>query len=88
MLHMALIIALVAAFIILFLGRFSPFDGTSVRQWLIIHSPKILSELFDCDLCLSWWICLVVALVLAPFYGLWVVVAAPLATPVTRFLIG
>ncbi|WP_418665450.1 hypothetical protein [Alistipes finegoldii] len=75
-------VALLAAFIIIFMDR------TGLRELVIATAPKLISQLFDCDFCLSWWVSIVLAvgaavcmwdaaLLLVPF----------LSTPVTRFLL-
>lgn len=83
--------ALLAAFALLFIGRFEVSDGVSIRRWVIIHAPRLVSEAFSCDFCLSWWTCLAICLAVWPFSGaaFWQASAVPvLATPITRFLIG
>lgn len=75
----AVIVALLAAFVILFLAR------TGAREWMQVHSPKLLADMFSCDFCLSWWICLFLAIILVPSWT--AIVIAILATPLTRYLL-
>lgn len=75
-----------ASFIVLFLGRFA-FRGTSLRDWVVLKAPRLISEAFSCDFCLCWWICLILSLLSAPFFGWWAVISAPVATPVARALV-
>lgn len=76
----------VASFIVLFLGRFTV-KGTSLRDWVVLRAPKLVSEAFSCDFCLCWWTCLALCLVCVPLLGVWAVLAAPVAAPVARALV-
>lgn len=75
----AVVVALLAAFVILFLAR------TGAREWLEVHSPRLLAEMFSCDFCLSWWTCLILAIVLFPFWT--AIIIAILATSITRYIL-
>ena len=46
-------VALAAAFIILTLTKWG------VIEYMQVHGSKILSELFSCYLCLSFWVCVI-----------------------------
>ena len=51
-------IALAAAFTILLIGKIG------LRDFIIGHSRiKFISELFDCDFCLSFWLSLIISIV-------------------------
>lgn len=53
-----IVVALFSAFIILFLSK------TGLRDFIILHSPiKLISELFDCDFCLSFWTSLALSVI-------------------------
>jgi hypothetical protein len=78
--------SLISAFILLFITKIG------LRERIIIHSSQLLSELFDCDFCLSWWVNLVIML------GLWGVgmydysiimcIFIPICgTPITRLIL-
>lgn len=79
------IVALLAAFIILFLGKTGL--RTKIRDFHDDIDIKIVADMFDCDFCLSFWTCLFVALVL------WSVCWEPqilvifCAPPITRYLL-
>ena len=46
----AIVIAAVAAFFILFMEK------TGYRDKMIANSPKLISQMYDCDFCLSFWV--------------------------------
>lgn len=52
-----LIIALFATFAILLTERLG------YREKLQIRAPKLIAELFSCDFCLSFWVCLILSFV-------------------------
>lgn len=84
---LAVILGLLSAFIVLFLSRFELVKGLSIRLWFIMNAPKVISELFSCDFCLSWWICFILGLVLSFFNGPECILAAVLATPIARHML-
>jgi len=76
-------LALGATFILLFIQKIG------VREWVQIHGPKLISKLFNCDFCLSFWICVVLSIILYTFVckEIEVVLYPFLATPLVRILI-
>ena len=75
-------IALFAAFGIMLISKLG------LRDMIIADAPKLLSMLFECDFCLSWWTCLALSILAILFSGnLLLLVSAVLATPLTRRLI-
>ena len=75
-------IALVAAFIILLIGKLG------IRDSIIARAPKLISQLFDCDFCLSFWTSLILAIFLAIFFREMSIILIPIiSTPITRILI-
>lgn len=71
-----------SAFIILLIGK------TGLRDCVISRAPKLISQLFDCDFCLSFWVSLILVTILAIFFEDIVVIFIPLVTtPITRILI-
>ena len=79
---LAMGIAFNAAFIILFISKIG------LRNYLIAISPKLISQLFDCDFCLSFWLSLVLASILAIIFGNpYILFISILSTPVARFLL-
>lgn len=76
----AIIIALIACWLILFITKIG------VREYVQVHAPRLISQLFDCDFCLSWWICLGLAIIFSLIIGNFVLVlSAFCATPLTRY---
>ena len=75
--------ALLAAFIILFLGKLG------VRDYIVSRCPiTLIAKLFDCDFCLSFWTSCFISLIVAICIGDISVMLIPLfSTPLTRFLL-
>lgn len=75
-------VALVSAFIILLIGKLG------VRDNIIARAPKLISRLFECDFCLSFWTSLILAIILAIFFREMSALFIPIiSTPITRFLL-
>lgn len=82
MLSALIYIALAAAFAILLIGKLG------VRDEIITIAPKLISQLFDCDFCLSFWTSLILAIILAIFFNEMSIILIPIiSTPITRILI-
>lgn len=80
-LFVTIAVALVAAFALLLLKKWG------VIEWLQVHGNDLISQLASCDFCLSWWICLLVSIVIAILmHDPCCIITAILATPVTRKL--
>ena len=75
-------IALAAAFVILLIGKLG------IRDRVIAKAPKLISQLFDCDFCLSFWVSAILAAILAIFFSELSILFIPIiSTPITRILI-
>ena len=75
-------IALAAAFAILLIGKLG------IRNSIIAKAPKLISQLFDCDFCLSFWTSVILAVILAIFFREINILFIPIiSTPITRILI-
>lgn len=82
MIFAALYVAVQAAFIILFIGKIG------IRDNVIAKAPKLISQMFDCDFCLSFWVSLILAVILAIFSGQLNLLLIPiLSTPITKVLL-
>lgn len=58
------------------------------RDEIIARAPKLISKLFDCDFCLSFWLSLIYAIVLAiALDDINIVFTPTLSTPLTRILL-
>lgn len=82
----ALLIAGIASFILLFMEK------TGLRNYIINKSPILISKLFSCDFCLSFWTCLFFAILgsFIPLFELriWMrIISVLIATPLTRVLL-
>lgn len=76
-----LLVAIVscASFFVLFITKIG------LRERIIATAPRLVSELFACDFCLSWWTGLFLSAVAAAVMSNWLVLAiAVIAAPITR----
>jgi hypothetical protein len=77
-----LVVSLLSAFIILFLSK------TGLRDDFIITSPGLLSEMFSCDFCFSFWTAMIICIVSSVYYWDAYLLLLPfVTTPITRVLI-
>jgi hypothetical protein len=77
----AVAVALVASFFLLL------FKKIGIVEWLQVHGGDLISELANCDFCLSWWLSLIIAIIAAAIIGdWWIIATAVLATPICRKL--
>ena len=77
-----LIVALLAAFIVLLVKKWG------WAEWMQIHGDDFSAKLFGCDLCMSFWACMLVSIGAVLFTGNNEAIFIPLvATPVTRILL-
>ena len=76
------LVALAAAFVVLLVKKWG------IAEWMQVHGDKYMSQLFSCDLCMSFWSAMMICLFLACLYdnGMWVL-APMVTTPVTRILV-
>lgn len=76
------VISLAAAFSILYI------DKVGIRDQIILKAPSLISKLFSCDFCLSFWVSLAFAILLAILFNeIIIIFVSVLATPITRILI-
>ena len=77
-----LIVALLAAFIVLLVKKLG------WAEWMQIHGDDFSAKLFSCDLCMSFWACMLTSIGLVMCTGHTEAIFIPLvATPVTRILL-
>lgn len=75
-------LSLFAAFVILLITKIG------LREWVQTFAPKLLSKLFSCDFCLSFWICVLISFVFYIFVKDENILVLPfLASPLTRLMI-
>jgi hypothetical protein len=78
-----ILLALYASFIILLIIKLG------WREKVQIYGPKLISDMFNCDFCISFWICFVLSVILFTFVDRdWIVLSYPIfASPIVRRLI-
>lgn len=84
--YQIIVVATVAAFVILFLGK------TGLREKIRNHFDevglKLVADMLDCDFCLSFWTCLALALFISiiscDIRWLVAIICSP---PITRILL-
>lgn len=78
----AIILASISAFIILLIGKLG------IRNIVIMKAPRLISQLFSCDFCLSFWTSFILAIILAIISNeMSVIYISIVSTPITRILI-
>ena len=82
MLAHVIISALISAFVILFITK------VGLRDFVIERSPRLISKMFNCDFCLSFWTNVFMAIIVISYTGFLPLIIVPIfATPITRILI-
>jgi len=82
LLMFAVVIALVAAFIILLAGKWG------FLEWVQINGNEFFAKLFGCNFCLSFWVGLCLSILFAIATGSPVLLFIPIIqTPLTRFIL-
>jgi hypothetical protein len=78
-----ILLALYASFIILLITKLG------WREKVQIYGPKLISDMFNCDFCISFWTCVVLSVILFTFVDRdWIVLSYPIfASPIVRRLI-
>lgn len=75
-------IACFSAFVILFMTKIG------FREYVEVNGSKLLSELFSCDFCLSFWTGLIITVFIVAFTGDFsLFLCAVITPPITRILI-
>ena len=73
------LVALMASFLVLLLTKWG------VVEWLQVHGDELLSKMASCSFCLSFWVCLLVTLVVVLGTDNALYMSVPFfATPITR----
>ena len=57
-------------------------------EWLQVHAPSdMICRLFSCKFCCSWWMNVIISIILCVVTGNWWLAAIPVfATPITKEL--
>lgn len=81
-LKLIIFVALLAAFIVLLVKKWG------WAEWMQVHGDKIASQLFSCDLCMSFWAAMIISAFLAGYTDDMLMFAIPFfTTPITRMLV-
>lgn len=81
-LSVVLMVSLLAAFMVLLVKKWG------IAEWMQVHGCRMVSELFSCDLCMSFWACVIVSGMALMVTGEVICVVLPfMATPVTRMIV-
>lgn len=82
LLEITVLTALMAAFAILLMKKWG------ITEWVQVHGDAVMSRLFACDLCLSFWVSVIITVIALCFVDDARVMMVPvLSTPVTRMLV-
>ena len=82
MIESVVLVALLAAFIVLLVKKWG------IAEYWQIHGNDFVAKLFSCDLCMSFWACVIVSLVATVALGDVRMMAVPfMAMPITRMLV-
>lgn len=77
-----IITALLSAFVILLITKIG------LRDFVIEQGPKLISKMFNCDFCLSFWANVFIVLIITAITGCLSFIIIPIfAAPVTRVFI-
>lgn len=81
-LKLIVFVALLAAFIVLLVKKWG------LAEWMQVHGDKFMSQLFSCDLCMSFWAAMLLSAFLAGYTDDVLMFVIPFfTTPVTRMLV-
>lgn len=82
LLILSVIIAAISSFIILLIEKIG------IRNKIVEKAPMLISQLFSCDFCLSFWFSLILAIILAIIFSNISIILTPfISTPIARILI-
>lgn len=58
-------------------------------EWLQVHAPsELLNRLFSCPFCCSWWLSIIICLILLAATGRWEFIIVPVcSTPISSRLV-
>ena len=81
-LTIVVLVALLASFLVLLLTKWG------VVEWMQVHGDTVLSKMASCSFCLSFWACVLCALLFTLAYDDVRYVFVPFfAAPLTRYLV-
>ena len=75
-------VACAAAFVVLLVKKWG------IAEWMQVHGDKISSQLFSCDLCMSFWASVMISFALLCMTEDLTVLLVPIfTTPITRMMV-
>ena len=81
-LAVVIMVALAAAFVVLVMKKWG------VTEWYQVHGDRFTSQLFSCDLCMSFWASVLMTFCAFFFVDAWWLLTVPVfSTPITRMLV-
>lgn len=83
--YQIIIVALLASFVILFLGKTN--IRYTVRNYFDSIGITIIADMLDCDFCLSFWTCFIVSIIFWIFAWPISIILPLCSAPITRYLI-
>lgn len=82
MIESVVMVALLAAFVVLLVKKWG------IAEYCQVHGTDFVSRLFSCDLCMSFWACVIVSAVATAVSGDVRMTAVPfMAMPITRMMV-
>ena len=82
MIESVVLVALLAAFVVLLVKKWG------IAEYWQIHGNDFVAKLSSCDLCMSFWACVIVSVVATVALGDVRMMAVPfMAMPITRMLV-
>ena len=82
MLYMFMVAVFVSFFAVFFLLLAYKWQ---IVDWLQRKGSEKVSEMAHCDFCMSWWLSVLLTIIIAPFIGEWWLVCVPfIAAPLAR----
>lgn len=80
--ELVVLVALAASFMVLLVKKWG------IAEWMQIHGGEVMSRLFSCDFCMSFWSSLVVCVLISCWHEDPVLLAVPLfSTPIARMMV-
>lgn len=81
--YLTMFVALIATFVILFISK------TGIRDFVVLRVKyKLIADLFECDFCLSFWIAVVLAIIISfVFNNFYYIVIPVFSAPISRKLL-
>lgn len=77
-----IVVALLAAFVITLC------DKWGVIEWVQVHGNRFFAKMFHCQFCLSWWVAVVLSVIMAAISGNPLLLLVPFcSTMLTRFFL-